>query len=767
MANAACEAQVKTYQLSGLDCANCAAKIEKKLQQELDPHASVNFAASTLRISAAKVGQAQKVISSVEPGVLIHTDVVFEDTQSGSQGAAGTEARGHSHHGAELQLWPLITAGILFIFGLIYRVELAAVSPWAEYGVFLAAYLLVGRKVIIAAGRNLYRGQVFDENFLMTIATIGAFAIGELPEAVGVMLFYYVGELLQDMAVTRSRRSIQALLSIRPDFANLKTEDGLVTVDPERVAVGNTIVVRPGERIPLDGEVLVGQSFVDTSALTGEAVPRRVSPGETVLAGMVNGSGLLEIRVTKEYGETSLARILDLVENAANRKAPTERIITKLSRYYTPAVVLAAALVAVVPPLVLPNAAFRDWVHRALVLLVISCPCALVISIPLGYFGGIGGASRRGILVKGANFLDALVNLDTAVFDKTGTLTEGIFEVQRVVPVNGYSAERVLSLAAQAEAHSSHPIAQSIIRAASRLRETAAGASDNGAGSTPDAGRSQDKGKHHGTGPYAGVQYEEIAGKGVKAKVDGTEILVGNSSLLTENGIDLTFPAADGFTQAFVAADGQFIGTITIADRVKADAASAISRLRRLGVNRTVMLSGDAPGPAQRVAEEVGIDEVHAGLLPAEKVAKLEAILAQGRNQKRKGKLAYIGDGINDAPVLTRADVGIAMGGLGSDAAIEAADVVIMDDSPGKVAEAVEIARYTRRIVIQNILFAFGVKTLFILLGIAGTATLWEAVFADVGVALLAVLNAARALRFRPQGQDSSCSLPGHVHQCC
>ncbi|NLA58722.1 MAG: heavy metal translocating P-type ATPase [Firmicutes bacterium] len=757
---AAFEAQIRSYQLSGLDCANCAAKIEQRLQQELDPHASVNFAASTLRISSAKVTEAQRLIDAIEPGVVIHIDTVADSASHGVHGKMAAHDHGDHYLDAKAELWPLITAGVLFILGLVYRIQLAAIGWWAEYGVFLAAYLLVGRGVISAALRNLTHGQVFDENFLMTIATIGAFAIGELPEAVGVMLFYYVGELLQDMAVSRSRRSIHALLSIRPDYANLRTEDGITTVEPGQVAVGSEIVVRPGEKIPLDGEILSGESFVDTSALTGESVPRRVSPGETVLAGMVNGSGLLEVKVTKGYGQTSLARILDLVENAASRKAPTEKLMTKLARYYTPAVVLAAVLIAVIPPLVLPDAAFRDWLHRALVLLVISCPCALVISIPLGYFGGIGGASRRGILVKGANFLDALVHIDTAVFDKTGTLTEGVFEVQKVVPAEGYSEETVLSLAAQAEIHSSHPIALSIVKAAVKtapwIKEAAAGALDNGRIGAQVSRAYQNSG-----------QYEEIAGKGIRARINGSEILVGSSSLLTENGISFTPPPMDGFTTAFVAAGGQFVGTIAIADRIKSDATSAISRLRRLGVNKTVMLSGDAYGPAQRVAQEVGIDEVYAELLPDGKVAKLEGLLAQGRQRGAKRKLAYIGDGINDAPVLTRADVGIAMGGLGSDAAIEAADVVIMDDRPGKVAETIEIARYTRRIIIQNIVFAFGVKALFILLGIAGAATLWEAVFADVGVALLAVLNSARALRFQPEGQDSCCSLSGQAHPCC
>ncbi|NMB45671.1 MAG: cadmium-translocating P-type ATPase [Firmicutes bacterium] len=715
----------ETCRLSGLDCAACAAKIESRLQQDLDPEATIDFTTSTLMIDAAKVSQAQQIMDTIEPGVIIHPNSAVEPSVP-----AG--------HGEPVQLWPPILAGILFSIGLIFQPQLETFGGgWSAYIIFFAAYFLVGRGVISTAIRNAARGQIFDENFLMTIATLGAFAIGNLPEAVGVMLFYYVGELLQDVAVSRSRNSIQALLAIRPDSANLKTTGGIESVHPAQIKVGSVIIVRPGERIPLDGEILTGESFVDTSALTGEPVPKRVSPGNAVLAGMVNNSGLLQVKVTKAYGETSLARILDLVENAAHRKAPTEKLITKFARYYTPVVVFGASLVAILPPLFVPGAGLREWVHRALVLLVISCPCALVISVPLGYFGGIGGASRQGILIKGANYLEALVDIDTVVFDKTGTLTEGVFQVQQVIPANGFAAETVLDLAAQAEVHSSHPIALSILEASSLAKPN-----------------------HAGEGVY-----EEVAGKGVKARINETEILVGNTSLLTDQGISFSSPSNNGFTTVYVAANGEFAGTIVIADRIKPDTASAIHDLRHLGVKRTVMLTGDAIDTAHQVSHQVGIDQVHAALLPHEKVAEVEALLAT--QDQSKAKLAFVGDGINDAPVLTRADVGIAMGGLGSDAAIEAADVVIMEDKPGKVAEAIRIARYTRRIIIQNIVLAFAVKALFIALGIAGVATLWEAVFADVGVALLAVFNSTRALRFKPGSKPICHCLPTQYSQPC
>ncbi len=705
----------KTYPLRHLDCANCAAKIEARLQKELDSNATISFATGTLSIDPTKVEAAQRVIDAIEPGVVIELSNRPQETAS----AAGLGSGSIHSHQHSVKLWPLAIAGLLFVSGLIFKSELTNMAGgWAEYIVFVTAYLLVGNGVLRAAMRNALQGQFFDENFLMTIATLGAFAIGNLPEAVGVMLFYYVGELLQDIAVSRSRGSIQALLDIRPDTANLKTATGITEVSPNQVSIGDVILVRPGERIPLDGEVTDGESFVDTSALTGESVPQRVVPGKAVLAGMVNNSGLLQIRVTKTYSETSLARILELVEHAANRKAPTEQFITKFARYYTPSVVIGAALVAFLPPLFIPGAALRDWVHRALVLLVISCPCALVISIPLGYFGGIGGASRRGILVKGANYLEALADIDTVVFDKTGTLTEGIFEVQDIIPAPGFTPETVLHLAAQAEVHSAHPIALSILQASSIQN----GLAQEG-------------------------QFQEIAGKGVRAKVGDADILVGNVSLLQSQDITFTPPADYGITMVHVAYNNEYAGSIAIADRIKPGAAATLHDLWHLGVEKTVMLTGDASATAHRVGGDLAIDAIHAELLPDEKVAHVEALLEEKR--QGKGKLAFVGDGINDAPVLTRADVGIAMGGLGSDAAIEAADVVIMEDRLDKVSEAITIARYTRRIIIENILLAFAVKALFIGLGVLGVATLWEAVFADVGVALLAVFNSTRALRFQ------------------
>lgn len=716
-------AKAKHYPLRGLDCASCAAKIESRLQQELDPGATISFATGTLMIDPKKVSQAQVMIDSLEPGVVIITDGGDASYKAKTKAAGG-------HH-TNVQIWPLVAASLLFAFGLIFQSSLRAVAgSFGEYLVFFTAYFLVGHGVITSAIRSACRGQVFDENFLMTIATIGAFAIGNLPEAVGVMLFYYIGELLQDIAVSRSRSSIEALLEIRPEFANLKMADGIKAVDPAEVEVGSIIIVRPGERVPLDGEILTGDSFVDTSALTGEPVPRRVSPGETVLAGMINHSGLLEVKVTKVYQETALARILELVENAAGRKAPTEKLITKFARYYTPVVVFAAVLVAILPPLLIPNASFSESVHRALVILVISCPCALVISIPLGYFGGIGGASRRGILVKGANYLEALADVDAVVFDKTGTLTEGVFQVQEVIPANGFTREMVLNLAAQAEVHSSHPIALSILKAASMS----------------------------GSPRVSEGEYEEIAGKGIRASIEGIEVLVGNASLLASHGISFAPPSLNGATIVYVAKDHEFAGTIAVADDIRPDAATAIHELYHLGVKRTAMLTGDNKATANAVGQRLGIDEIHAELLPHEKVARLETLMVNGN--QGKGKLAFIGDGINDAPVLTRADVGIAMGGLGSDAAIEAADVVIMEDKPGKVAEAIRLARYTRRIIIQNIVLAFAVKLLFIALGIAGVASLWEAVFADVGVALLAVFNSTRALDPRSMAKSVCRCLP-------
>lgn len=606
----------------------------------------------------------------------------------------------------------LLAAGVLFE-DMLHR------TPYflAEYLVFLSSYLLVGGKVLRRAAGNLARGKLFDESFLMGVATLGAIAIHELPEAAAVMLFYAVGEYFQDLAVDRSRRSIAALLAVRPDYAHLKMGGETRRVAPEEVQPGHIIVVRPGERIPLDGEVVQGVSFVDTSPLTGEAVPRRVEAGDKVLAGAVNGDGLLEVRVTRPFAASSVARILDLVERAAARKAPTEQFLTVFAHYYTPTVVAGAAALALIPPLVLPGATPGPWVHRALVLLVIACPCALMVSVPLGYFGGIGGASRQGVLVKGANFLDALGRLHTVVFDKTGTLTRGVFRVTEVAARNGFTRDEVLRLAAAAETHSNHPIARSIREA-------------------------------YGGKTFAAVdEHREIPGQGIQARVEGRTVLVGNERLLRRAQIphEICDP---GGTVVYVAVDRVWAGYIVIGDEIKEDAPQAVAGLKRLGVKKTVLLTGDDEAVARRVAAALNLDGYYARMLPEEKVAKLEELLASVPRPGRD-KVAFVGDGINDAPVITRADVGVAMGGLGSDAAIEAADVVLMDDRPAKLVTAVEVARHTRSIVWQNIGLALGVKALFVVLGALGAATIWEAVFADVGVALLAVFNATRSFGYR------------------
>jgi Cd2+/Zn2+-exporting ATPase len=696
------------YTLAELDCASCAARIEQELRKIKGLEGvTVNFAGQSVELPPELAGAAREAIGRVEPGVRLVE-------QTDRRPVAAAEEREEKK-----ALYLIVTAGLLLAAGFLFNQQLHRTAyAWAEYAVLLAAYFLVGGPVVWTALRNLVRGQVFDENFLMSVATIGAIAIHQLSEAVAVMLFYTVGEYLQQRAVNRSRRSITALLDIRPDYANLKMNGETRQVRPEEVAVGQLIIVKPGERVPLDGEVLEGTSFLDTSALTGESVPRKVEAGEKILAGMVNTEGLLTLRVTKPYAESSVARILELVENAAGRKAPTEQFITAFSRYYTPAVVFGALAVAVAPPLLIPGAMFSEWIYRALVLLVISCPCALVISIPLGYFGGIGGASRRGVLVKGANFLDALTDLHTVVFDKTGTLTRGVFRVTRIVPSNGFSGEELLSLAAHAEAFSTHPIARSIREAYGR--------------EIP---------------PDTVGEYQEIAGHGISAVVGGKRVLAGNDRLLHREGIAHEVCDLEG-TGVHVAVDGTFAGYIIISDELKPDAKEAIDRLKELGVKQTVMLTGDEESVARQVAESLGLDAYFAELLPEDKVTKVEE-LAAGLTGHRKQKLAFVGDGINDAPVITRADVGVAMGGLGSDAAIEAADVVLMEDKPSRLATAVEIARYTGRIVSQNVVLALGVKAFFLALGAFGVATIWEAVFADVGVALVAIFNATRTLWYR------------------
>jgi Cd2+/Zn2+-exporting ATPase len=696
------ETTFKKYTLQNLDCANCAAKIETAVQQTQGvKFASVDFATTTLYLDADDFSAVQSTIQRVEPqiSVLPHR----------------TEAAVDEQFNVRKELILILIAAGLFFLGLIFIDALRA-TPFgiAEWLVFGAAYLLSGWGVLTSAFRNIIRGQVFDEHFLMSIATIGAILIGELPEAVGVMLFYLVGEFAQELSVSRSRRSIQALLEVRPDKANVLINGQVKTLDPEMVPVGAELIVRPGERIPLDGEVISGNSLVDTSALTGESRPRNARNGESVLGGMINQTGVLTIRVMRPFEESSISRILELVQNAGSRKAKTEKFITQFARVYSPIVVALAAAVAILPPL-FTGAPFSEWLYRALVVLVISCPCALVISIPLGYFGGVGGAARRGILVKGSNYLDILAAVRSVIFDKTGTLTQGAFRVTRSEPRNGYTEADLLQWAAQAEAGSNHPIAQSIREAQGEIATTPIGA------------------------------YQEIAGKGVCASISGRELLAGSDGLLhhanVEHDADLCQVAG---TVVHVAIDGEHAGYLLIADELKPEAHQAIRDLRSVGVEQIVMLTGDAEPVAQQVAHALGMDDYRAELLPEDKMQELEALMAV---PNRTGKLAFVGDGINDAPALARADVGIAMGALGSEAAIETADVVIMTDSPAKVAEAIKIGRRTRTIVWQNIILALLIKSAFIGLGIIGIANMWMAVIGDMGVALLAVANAMRVLQ--------------------
>ena len=581
---------------------------------------------------------------------------------------------------------------------------------------FFPAYFTIGWDVLWKAARNIAHGQVFDENFLMALATVGAFCTGffgegEYPEAVFVMLFYQVGELFQSYAVGKSRKSIASLMDIRPDYANVERDGKLLQVDPEEVAVGDTITVKAGEKIPLDGLVLEGQSLVDTAALTGESVPRQVRPGDSVISGCVNQNGLLRVQVTKAFGESTVQKILDLVENASSKKAKAENFITKFARYYTPVVVFCALALAVVPPLFVGN--WTGWVQKALIFLVVSCPCALVISVPLSFFGGIGGASRQGILVKGGNYLEVLADTELVVFDKTGTLTKGVFQVTAIHP-EGVSQQELLELAALAESYSDHPISRSLKEAWGKALDTA----------------------------RVG-QVEELSGRGVRAQVDGKEVWAGNGKLMEEIGLAYR-PSGQVGTVVHVAAEGRYLGYILIADEVKPDAKEAIAALKAQGVKKTVLLTGDAKDVGEAVAQELGLDEAYTQLLPGDKVERVEALLQE---TSPKGKLAFVGDGINDAPVLSRADIGIAMGALGSDAAIEAADLVLMDDKPSKIAKAMEISKRTLRIVRQNIVFALAVKLLVLMLTPFGLANLWEAVFADVGVMVLAILNASRALQ--------------------
>lgn len=621
----------------------------------------------------------------------------------------------------KIMLYRIIAAAViyvpLFVLEHMGKLEFQSEIP-VQFLLFMIPYLIVGWDIIYRAVRNISHGQVFDENFLMCIATFGALGVKEYSEAVAVMLFYQIGELFQSYAVNRSRQSISAMMDICPEYANIEEDGKLKQVDPDDVEIGTEIVIKAGERVPLDGVVVSGTSFVDTSALTGESVPREVTEGSEIISGCVNGSGLLKVRTTKEFDDSTVAKILELVENASSKKAHVENFITKFAKYYTPIVVCVAVVLAFLPPIIL-GGGFAEWIQRACIFLVISCPCALVISVPLGFFGGIGAASKQGVLVKGSNYLEALSEMKTIVFDKTGTLTKGEFVVSEVIP-NGWEKEGLLEVAALAEGYSDHPISAALKKAyeEAELDEL-----------------SMDRVE----------QAEEIAGHGIKAKIDGRVVYVGNAKLMEEKGVEYESCTVPG-TVVYLAAEKEFLGTIVISDTVKPEAKRAIAQLKQSGVKKTVMLTGDRKDVGEAVAESLGIDEVYTDLLPGDKVDKVEALLGE---LGEKEKLGFVGDGINDAPVLSRADIGIAMGSMGSDAAIEAADVVLMDDNILKISSIMRIAGKTLQIVHQNIVFALGVKVLVLILGALGMANMWEAVFADVGVSVIAILNSMRTLKVK------------------
>ena len=713
--------------IEGLDCPNCAAKVERKINTlEGIKEATVDFLGKKIVVLADEISENELVeliqteVDKIEDGVKVFVPKVQAGESSSEEEDTGKIKK------------KLLIGGILFVLGIFVPKTLFI----PKLAVFLVSYLVIGGDVLLSAFKNILNGQVFDENFLMAIATIGAFAIGEYPEGVAVMLFYQLGELLQGIAVNNSRKSIVSLMDIRPDYANIKVGEGIKKVSPEEIKVGEIIVVKPGEKVPLDGKIVKGASTFDTSALTGESLPREAKAGDDVLSGFINKNGLIEIQVAKVFSESTVSKILYLMENAGSKKSKTENFITKFARYYTPVVVITALIVAIFPPLLIQGATFSDWIYRALIFLVVSCPCALVISIPLGFFGGIGGASRHGILIKGTNYLEVLNNLESVVMDKTGTLTKGIFKVTEVnaennIKINDFQNNKteltkplLLKYAAHIEKFSNHPIAQSIV------------AEYENSVSKVDENVVKD--------------FEEISGFGIKVNINNHQFLAGNSKLMNLGNIIIDKKENLG-TAIYLAADGKYIGNILISDEVKEDSARAIKGMKENGVKEIVMLTGDNEAIGKNIAEKLGIDKVFTELLPNEKVEKLEEIY---KTKSEKGKVAFVGDGINDAPVLARADLGIAMGGAGSDAAIEAADVVIMNDEPSKIVTAIKIAKKTKEIVWQNITIAFAVKIVVMALGLFGDATMWEAVFADVGVALLAVLNATRVLRYNPESSN-------------
>ena len=689
-----------TFKIDGLDCANCAAQLENALQK-IDgmESVSINFMAKKMVMKYNEKNKEEimkkvfKTIQREEPDVKI--EEIYKET------IVETKRK----------ILPIFISFLLFIISLLIPFE----NVWMNKILYILSYLIVGAEIVWKAIRNILRGKVFDENFLMTVATLGSFSIGEFPEAVAVMLFYQVGELFQDYAVDKSRKSIASLMDIKPDFANVKRENIVQKVNPDEVKIGETILVKPGEKIPLDGKIIEGSSMLDTSSLTGESLPREVHSGDEVVSGCINQNGVLTIEVTEEFGESTVSKILDLVENASSKKSKSENFITKFAKYYTPIVVIIAVLLAIAPPLFLGWATFTDWLYRALSFLVVSCPCALVISIPLSFFGGIGGSSKMGILVKGSNYLEALSNVETIVFDKTGTLTEGVFEVQKIKAI-GISEEELMKLAAHAESYSNHPISSSVKKAYGKEIDS-----------------------------HLISKTEELSGLGIFAKVEGKDILIGNEKLMEEKQIEYTKCNEVG-TILYIAIEGIYAGYIVIADKIKKDAKQTIQNLKSNNITQTVMLTGDRRLVGESVAKELAINTVYTELLPSQKAEKLEEMM---KEKTHLGKIAFVGDGINDAPVLALADIGIAMGGLGADSAIEAADVVIMTDEPSKINNAIQIARKTMRIVKENIAFAIFVKVAVLFFSALGLSTMWEAVFADVGVSILAILNALRILRVK------------------
>ena len=701
-----------TLSVKGIDCVNCATKIENRIRS-LDgvKDVSIDFINEKMELNTDK--KEDEIVKLVQNA----TNLVEDNVKVSSMNAQHhNEDHHHNIDNVENIKKLLIIGGLIYLFAIILPV-----NKYIKIILFVISYFIVGKDVLVSAYKNIRAGEFFDENFLMGIATIGAFLVGEYTEAVAVMLFYQVGELFQEMAVNKSRKSISDLMNIKPDFANLKVENEIKKVLPEEVNVNDLILVKPGEKVPLDGIIIEGTSTGDTAALTGESLPREFGVGDEILSGTVNNNGLLTIKVTKVFSDSTVSKILDLVQNASSKKSKTEKFITKFARYYTPIIVGVALLVATVPPFVLGNGTFYEWFYRALIFLVVSCPCALVISIPLGFFGGIGAASKNGILIKGGNYLEALDKVDTVIMDKTGTITKGTFKVVEInVKNDKISKEKLLEYVADVESFSNHPIAKSVVEEYEK----------NGQKVIKESIK----------------KYDEISGYGISAELDDTNILVGNNKLMELEKIEYDFIESIG-TTIYVAIDREYAGNIVIADQIKEDSVNAVKALKNQGISNIVMLTGDNRNIANDIAKKVGINEVYSELLPNEKVDKVEEIFTKKEN--KDGKVLFVGDGINDAPVLARADIGVAMGGVGSDAAIEAADVVIMTDELSKISDTIKIAKKTKKIVWQNIIFALSVKAIVLLLGILGLSTMWEAVFADVGVALIAVLNSTRVLNMK------------------